>query len=122
MTGDAALGAAWLRRLSGSLRPLELDPAQLAVLAARCPTLDALADALPALDALGPERWRAEAFRWLPAEFAAGLQVLCELHEWAILSVALDPTTELPDGREATALLRGAWDGEAGHFRWGPAR
>jgi hypothetical protein len=122
MLGDASLGAAWLRRLSRSERPLDLDPAQLAVLAARCPTIDALADALPALDALGPEGWRAEAFRWLPAEFAAGLQRLCELHEWAILSVALEPTSELPDGPDATALLRAAWDGETGRFHWGPAR
>ena len=55
----------------------------------------------------------------LPADVRAELDEYLEVHEWLLLHVILDGETELPEGPRATALLRAAYDPDAGVLRFG---
>ena len=117
--GSAALGSAWLRALGAWPGEPALSPAELAAVAVRCPTLEILQAALPDVAALGPARWAATAFDFVPGDARAELDEYLGLHEWVILHAILDPDTEPPEGPGATALLRAAYDPEAGVLRFG---
>ena len=54
-----------------------------------------------------------------PVKLRADVAECCELHEWVILHVILDGETQLPEGPGATALLRAAYDSDAGLLRFG---
>jgi hypothetical protein len=114
-----ALGTPWLRTLGAWPDELALDPAELAALAVRCPTREILHAALPDVADLGPACWAASAFDFVPPDLRADVAEYCELHEWLLLHVLLDGETELPEGPKATALLRGAYDPDAGVLRFG---
>jgi hypothetical protein len=114
-----ALGTPWLRTLGAWPDELALGPAELAALAVRCPTLEILKAALPDAASLGPAVWAATAFDFVPPDLRADVAEYCELHEWLLLHVILDGETELPEGPGATALLRAAYDSDAGVLRFG---
>jgi hypothetical protein len=114
-----ALGLAWLRTLHGWPRELWLDPAGLAALAARCPTVAILRAALSDLEAMGSSAWQAMAFAAVPRDQRGVLAEYLELHEWLVLHGLIDDEGGLPDGPEATALLRGAFDPDRGLLRFG---
>ena len=114
-----ALGTPWLRTLGAWPHELTLGPAELAALAVRCPTLEILQAALPHAAALGPAVWAASAFDFVPPDLRADVAEYCELHEWLLLHVILDGETQLPEGPGATALLRAAYDSDAGLLRFG---
>jgi hypothetical protein len=114
-----ALGTPWLRTLGAWPDELTLCPAELAALAVRCPTLEILQAALPDVAALGPAAWAATAFDFVPADVRAELDEYLEVHEWLLLHVILDGETQLPEGPGATALLRAAYDSDAGLLRFG---
>jgi hypothetical protein len=114
-----ALGIPWLRALRAWPVELALGPAELAALAVRCPTLEILQAALPDVAALGPAVWAASAFDFVPLDLWADVAEYCELHEWILLHVILDGETELPEGPGATAVLRAAYDPDAGLLRFG---
>jgi hypothetical protein len=117
--GSEALGTPWLRKLGAWPDELALSPAELAALAVRCPTREILRAALPDAAALGPAVWAATAFDFVPGDVRADLDEYLGRHEWVILHVILDGETQLPEGPGATALLRAAYDQEAGVLRFG---
>jgi hypothetical protein len=117
--GSEALGTPWLRAVGAWPDALALDPAELAALAVRCPTLEILGAALPDVAALGPAVWAATAFDFVPGDARAELDEYVGLHEWLLLHVILDGETQLPEGPGATALLRAAYDPDAGVLRFG---
>ena len=114
-----ALGTPWLRTLGAWPDELTLCPAELAALAVRCPTLEILQAALPDVADLGPACWAASAFDFVPPDLRADVAEYCEVHEWLLLHVILDGETQLPEGPGATALLRAAYDSDAGLLRFG---
>jgi hypothetical protein len=114
-----ALGTPWLRTLGAWPDELTLCPAELAALAVRCPTLEILQAALPDVAAVGPASWAASAFDFVPGDARAELDDYLGLNEWVILHVILDGETQLPEGPGATALLRAAYDSDAGLLRFG---
>ena len=114
-----ALGNPWLRTLGAWPDELTLCPAELAALAVRCPTLEILQAALPDVADLGPACWAASAFDFVPPDLRADVAEYCEVHEWLLLHVILDGETQLPEGPGATALLRAAYDSDAGLLRFG---
>ena len=114
-----ALGTPWLRALGAWPDALALDPAELAALAVRCPTVEILHAALPDVASLGPASWASSAFDFVPSDVRAELDEYLEVHEWILLHVILDGETQLPEGPEATALLRAAYDPDEGLLRFG---
>ena len=52
----------------------------------------------------------------LPPEIAAAVAEIAELNEHMILTVVTDAGTQLPTGRDATRLLRSAWNEDEGTF------
>ena len=117
--GSEALGTPWLCALGAWPDAIALSPAELAALAVRGPTLEILEAALPDVAALGPAAWAATAFDFVPGDVRAELDEYLGRHEWVILHVILDGETELPEGPAATALLRAAYDSDAGLLRFG---
>ena len=117
--GSEALGTPWLCALGAWPDELALNPVELAALAVRCPTLEILQAALPDVAALGPAVWAETAFDFVPGDARAELDEYLSRHEWVILHVILDGETQLPEGPGATALLRTAFDSDAGVLRFG---
>jgi hypothetical protein len=83
------------------------------------PTAESIRERLRTVPAELHGPWRND---WTGIELAEdireALATMTELNTWVVLAVVQDVTRELPTGPAATRILRRAWDGEQGTFRF----